>query len=210
MNHREQILRLRDHDQQMQVFGACVHEYKFRQVEEADVIAFEDWFGQRLPHAYRDFLLEIGTGAGPYFGLYQLDEMKSELKIICEDHAEESGKEIAPAHPICETVEQVIQAALNSKPSESLSLSPMRPGGFVPIATRGCDYVTVLLTNGNFEGHVFDSDGFASIGSSWASPRVPCGVDLQKSKSRVKELCSFTRWIELWLENSFSDLGVAF
>lgn len=64
-------------DSDQEVFGAGSHQYKLSAPASEDrVRKFEDQYGIRLPEECRNFLMLIGNGgAGPYYGIYGLEEL---------------------------------------------------------------------------------------------------------------------------------------
>jgi hypothetical protein len=51
------------------VFGADQHGYRSSPVSLADVQDLEEYAGTALPDDFRQFLLNVGSGAGPYYGI---------------------------------------------------------------------------------------------------------------------------------------------
>ncbi|WP_369243621.1 SMI1/KNR4 family protein [Streptomyces sp. R41] len=85
-----EVVRARIHekaarDPRLAVHGAADHRYELGQRRtEAEVRAFEEAHGIRLPESYRSFLTEIGDGgAGPAHGLLPL------LDPVPEEHGDE-------------------------------------------------------------------------------------------------------------------------
>jgi hypothetical protein len=77
---RQKLSHLRARDPKYQLFGALSHEYRLgAPLTEADLRSFERQFGVSLPSDYRLFLTQIGHGgAGPYYGLFALDDQDPE------------------------------------------------------------------------------------------------------------------------------------
>jgi hypothetical protein len=66
---KRQLERLRGRDRWLQVFGAETHRYVSHPLSRAELHSLEDHLGAKLPKEYRDFLREVGWGAGPYYGI---------------------------------------------------------------------------------------------------------------------------------------------
>ena len=71
----------RQSDAEYKQFGAATHKYHLNPPAAlADVEAFEQQLGCTLPEAYRSFLLQAGNGgAGPFYGLFSLEQMQGWL-----------------------------------------------------------------------------------------------------------------------------------
>lgn len=75
---RKQLKRAGEKDPEFSRFGADSHKYQLEPpASEETIAAFETRFGVSLPEGYRNFLLWIGDGgAGPFYGLYQLETVE--------------------------------------------------------------------------------------------------------------------------------------
>ncbi len=78
---KKQLEKAKAKDSDLEISGAHSHKYELRKpVSREKMEAFERKYGFCLPEEYRDFLLFAGDGgAGPYFGVYSLDEVEREL-----------------------------------------------------------------------------------------------------------------------------------
>lgn len=72
----------RKRDVRNEVFGASSHKYRLKSpASETAVQEFERNHGIRLPEEYRNFLMLVGNGgAGPYYGIYGLDELEKAVE----------------------------------------------------------------------------------------------------------------------------------
>lgn len=66
---RQKLALARKKDDACQVFGAQKHRYKTRPVNQRSLESFEKKYGIAVPSDFREFLLQIGTGAGPFYGI---------------------------------------------------------------------------------------------------------------------------------------------
>jgi hypothetical protein len=186
------------------------HRYEARRIGEQELAAFESWCGGALPPAYRQYLLDVGLGPGPYYGLMPLEKIREELAIIYEDCAEEFGTDGLPG---CEfALEDELKALRSRDPAASTDFpGPRSPGGFIPICFQGCDFIVVMVTSGTFAGSVFTATNFAATGSRWrAAGRPPGVVTFGEPHSRLPGFPpwpDFAQWIDGWLEQCFADLG---
>ncbi|WP_345395038.1 SMI1/KNR4 family protein [Nonomuraea salmonea] len=135
------------------IFGAKRHQYRNTPLNPTSVQALEDDLGVPLPPAYREFLLQLGPGAGPYYGIWGPEEIEAET-------------EGDPAKPFPFTrrdAEQIYNAwyawVHNPKPTSGGGPSIQAPGptpGCIFIGTQGCSGVTALVTAGELMGTVWD------------------------------------------------------
>src|SRR5215470_269290 len=100
-----------------------------------------------LPEDYRTLLLRIGSGVGPYYGLWTFDKIREELNTIYEDYQNEFKVRARP----CDQFE-LEESAFLSESSEGkkaiLIDAPKNPGGFLPICHQGCEYLNVMVLSG--------------------------------------------------------------
>lgn len=130
--------RLRVADPKLRVFGSDNHKYRVGPVlSEADLSAFEAAHGIVLPDDYRCFLKMVGNGgAGPYYGMFPLDD---------------GGTDLSAPFPY----------ATETPPSEEelawLSALSEYPGG-VQLCDQGCGTSSYLLTSGPARGTIWEGD----------------------------------------------------
>jgi hypothetical protein len=87
---RQKLDRLRVRDPEYQVFGSRSHKYRLgAPLSEADLHSFERQLGVSLPSEYRAFLTQLGhRGAGPYYGLFALDDQDPQNITTIDNLAE--------------------------------------------------------------------------------------------------------------------------
>jgi hypothetical protein len=86
-------------DRKFEIFGAEKHKYLPKKVSDGEIKEFELVIGCELPQDYREFLLRIGTGVGPYYGLWSFDNIRKELNSIYEDYQDEYKVRARPCDP---------------------------------------------------------------------------------------------------------------
>jgi hypothetical protein len=197
------------------VFGACLgvegwgHGYRSRQVSESDLAAFESWCGCQLPASYRQYLLEVGMGPGPYYGLMPFHLIREELSIIYDDYVQETGAHEKPGGEFALERELTSLKASDTEGRSDFD-APHSSGGFMPICYQGCEYVTVMVTSGSFAGRVFTTTDFANSWSTWSPARRPPGVGVSQRPRTVLPAFpawpNFEEWVNGWLEQCLADL----
>jgi hypothetical protein len=198
-------------DRRLKIFGAMNHRYKPTRVTIDEIIEFELVIGCALPEDYRQFLLEVGSGVGPYYGLWAFDNIRKELSSIYEDYRDEYDARARPCDPF--ELEESVFTAQPSKPEEGVFVdAPKNPGGFLPICHQGCEYLTVMVLSGALRGKVFETSAFASINSQWISATRPPGLVPRAEKTnalaKLSKCPSFSEWFLGWTENALRDLAV--
>lgn len=144
-------------DRQHAISGAKTHHYRFNPTASVqEVRQFEAELGITLPESYFRFLTEIGNGgAGPDYGLYSLEQMRS-----CNEHLlwqlpfGETYLDSALTQEKWNAFIKTLDAEEEDEAIEAL-IGRMFHGALV-ISTHGCSYDTVLMCSGSHEGKLFD------------------------------------------------------
>lgn len=120
-----------------EIFGANVHGYRSRPLAGEQVRLLEAAMGVGLPAAFRSFVLRIGAGAGPDYGIYDFERLLSG-----------SGPECF--RPFPEGDEGLFYA--DDDDHNGLL------DGYLPIIETGCGGYVGLVTSGLRRGHVVRFD----------------------------------------------------
>jgi hypothetical protein len=206
----ERYRELAKRDRKFEIFGAEKHKYRPKKVSVGEIKEFELVIGCGLPEDYREFLLRIGSGVGPYYGLWSFDNIREELNSIYEDYHDEYEVRARPCDPF--ELEESAFAPQASEPKKAVFVdAPKNPGGFLPICHQGCEYLTVMVLSGTLRGKVFETSAFASINSQWLSATRPPGiVPLPKENAvglrKLPQCPSFSEWFVGWTERALCDL----
>ena len=197
-------------DRKFKVFGAEKHKYRHKKVSVDEIKEFELVIGCDLPEDYRQFLLDVGTGVGPYYGLWSFDEIREELNSIYEDYQDEYNVRARPCDPF-ELEESMFSTRISLKDDSEMMDAPRNPGGFLPICHQGCEYLSVLVMSGMLRGQIFETSAFASIHSQWMTAKRPPGIVPRPKTARPLPTFShdpsFSRWFRAWTENALNDLN---
>ncbi|MCC9602853.1 HEAT repeat domain-containing protein [Stieleria sp. JC731] len=137
-------------------FGSDRHRFRLNSpVDEAFLIRFESEHNVTLPSDYRSFLRIAGNGgAGPYYGIYKLDQSNDFSDWTAEYPADKIIDLPSPLHPEMSR-ENDWESQFNN------CASPYQ--GMISIGTQGCTYEMGLIVTGEFAGRVvyLDADGQA-------------------------------------------------
>jgi len=179
----ERLEDLKAKDRQFKVFGASKHQYRSLRVSEREMSNFEAWCGLPLPSSYRDHLVHIGHGKGPYYGLWSpvLRFVPSfRVSISMQSGRQSRGK--SPARPDrFHTRSPTLKWCDPDKiagEKEPWITSTWPISGCIPICHQGCTYWTVLVVAGECAGRVWDIDDEGL----WLPSRRPTGCLLTKAQ----------------------------
>lgn len=155
-------------------FGADSHRFRLHPpIDEAALSHFEEEHHINLPNDYRSFLKLAGNGgAGPYYGIYKLDEWKDFIDWTSDEVPTDILALPCPLHP------QMSREA-DWESQFRNCVSPYQ--GMISIGSQGCTYAMGLIVTGEYASRVvyLDADG--------QSPYVVREPD-------------FLSWYERWLD----------
>ncbi len=179
-NIEEKLEKRRLEDINFELFGADSHLYKIRKVAEEDIVLFEEEFQIRLPDSFRLFLKEIGSGAGPKYGILSLDEIRETINGW-KGYNELKVNLSKPFKYTIDDVEQY-QVLNNYRFEETLYLKiPGGIYGWIPVSYHGCGGYSVLILNGEFKNKIWGLRAY----------------DFEL----VPESYDFLKWYDNWLGN---------
>ncbi|MDA9773822.1 SMI1/KNR4 family protein [Saprospiraceae bacterium] len=182
-------------DRNLRVFGASHHKYKIgNAINESRIVIFEDKYKIQLPICYKAFLTKVGNGgssyqnsaAGPFYGIYPLEENIDELIDYPEKYI--SGK--VKIHPNMSD-ELWVDLIRNFKENEDMSDEEFDKeigslyAGILPIGSQGCTYLHGIILNGYHKGKVVNLD-----------------LSMQKPEFTFEN--NFLDWYERWLDEVIS------
>ncbi len=183
---KSKLEKLREHDKKIKVFGASSHKYISSKVPETDIERFEVEFSISLPFEFKSFLMEIGYGAGPNYGIYSIKQIESELSYRKDDFSKSMVLN-KPFRYNNKDTQDYIELKKNGVTGYYYkTLTGME--GWLPICTHGCTYYSILVISGEQSGKIWDmnEDGYQIL---------PAGV--------TEEL-TFFDWYEKWLDDQLS------
>ena len=149
---------------------------------------FEKSEAINLPEAFRLFLLNIGYGAGPDYGIYSFKKMKESYREFCGCFDEESS--MSDSFTLRTQDAEELITLKKEKPKEFHYKRLENVNGVLPIQTEGCTYYALLVLNGEQKGKIWavDTNEFDTL---------PSGL--------TQEL-DFLSWYERWLDNSIEKV----
>lgn len=182
-------------DFRRKVFGAVKHRYRSHPVSARTMEKFEKWCGVTMPPAYREYMLSIGYGMGPYYGLWSPAEIREEVEMQLSYWEDQDGEKPSPAKTFPYTMAdaQTILARKADGEKEPWAVSTWPIDGCIPICHQGCSYYSVLALTGECAGRVWDMDECGL----WFPGDAPDGAE---SPPRFEE------WLMAWIERGRREL----
>ncbi len=119
----EKIKRL---DPNFEAFGSSRWNYRLDKISESELTLFEKKNEIDLPNEFREFISELGFGAGPVYGVNPHTLLSLEKWEIEDDDDEEDYEEFKPLYD-----------------------------GYVVIAEYGCGIESVIIVDGDNKGEVW-------------------------------------------------------
>lgn len=185
-NIKLKLNKLIEYDINLDVFGASSHKYNFTKVSEAEIIAFENEYSITLPDEFRTFLLEVGCGAGPYYGIYSFEKMRREINDWKDFLNKANNLNGSFKFNNKDTSEYIELKKNGVKGYFYKILSSIE--GWIPICHQGCTYYSILVLNGDQKGKVWSMNEEA----------------FQILPEKVIREVSFYDWFEEWLDEGLS------
>ncbi|MGG5577696.1 SMI1/KNR4 family protein [Myroides sp. C15-4] len=164
---KEKLAHIESYDKEWKVFGSNSHEYQIGPgINHQEITVFEKKYGIELPEAYVAFVTQIGngnpqeeaymgSGAGPYYGIYPFGEGIEDLPV---GDGQRYLSYPCLLHPTM--TEEEWKALTSELYDDSLSdqaydaiVGPLY-GGLLPLGTQGCAITTCLILNGPYLGRI--------------------------------------------------------
>jgi hypothetical protein len=197
-----------------EVFGAhgkSGHHFVLTRHSKSEVAHLEDQLGVCLPEEYAQFLIEVGSGAGPSYGLFSPAKMLDEIRNLNSDL--EKGTHVPSPNavfPLHESDAREIRRRLDNHDPDPFAEAGWLCDGCVPICFHGCTFWTALVTAGKLCGTVWDVACYEGTDGQWLPASRPTGV--LNSARRIESLPAlpspptFLQWYASWLERVETEL----
>lgn len=150
---KDLVARAAKADPEYKVFGASSHKYQlYPPVSLEKVRALEKKFQIKLPENYVYFLTQISNGgAGPYYGLYPLEELERRQECEIENDMWEPfiNKDLTK-----EKWNEAVDIMENGDDDQYDKVHQQITTGAFIIGTQGCTYDHLLLCEGSEKGKI--------------------------------------------------------
>lgn len=176
-----------------------------------DIEKLEGKFGISLPTEYRQFLLEVGHGAGPYYGLWSPQQIASEIGSLCEEMAAELNTVASPSLPFPLTEQDTLRLLdrVRLQEDDPYVTGTWPSSGCLPICYHGCTFWSVLVVQGEYRGRIWAVASYVAYEGLWVSGDRPPGVVGIPTTTDLPSLSkppTFLEWYQAWLDRCFADL----
>lgn len=192
---KEKLSDLRQLDPACKLFGSSSHRYQLGPPLTASELAdWEQKLGVPIPSEYRDFLMSVGHGgAGPFYGLFQLNDMDPE-NITDLGQIKKPFRWTEATNPMQwqnpETEDGVVIDS-DFDEGENPLVWLIVPGALY-LCHYGCAIRFFLIVNGPLSGEIWRDRQAEDKGIT-----PECGED----GSRLR----FLQWYEKWLDGGISS-----
>jgi hypothetical protein len=180
------LAELRRADPNYSLFGAKYHRYQLNPpLTEPQLARFEQQHQIVLPADYRQFLRDVGNGgAGPYYGLFALEQYSELLDDLLPDFLARSFPHTAAWN----ADEAELDACAPSSEYEYFGNAWVQ--GALRICHFGCGVFLLLVVTGEARGSIWGDDRGSDQGI------YPWG-----------NFTTFTAWYEDWLDRSLEQIA---
>lgn len=191
---REKLAGVRAADYDLRIHGATQHGHRFDRADSSRIEEIESAINGNLPQEYRSFLLNVGYGGGPDYGLFSPRRILEEALWYNEGNEDEAsnGKEdvVDFSHLTPDTLASCAAALASKQRTHLIGVSSRRHTA--TIAEHGCGHDYHLILRGPLAGRVMLNTalpgpfyGFWSgLGSADHSGSAP----------------TFFSWLEHWID----------
>ena len=140
----------------------------------------------RLPDACRTFPQRIGYRAGPYFGIWSLEETGTEVADLQQERREEEGVEIDLGEPFPFTRDDLVRCQTRKVNGEERPwLTETWPcPGCIPMCHQGCVGYSSIVVSAEHLVAVLDVAPVVALGGQIRPATEPPGIDALGFRSR--------------------------
>jgi hypothetical protein len=199
----EKLDTLKRLDRRQTVFGAGSHKYRSICVTPTALSALEYDMQVKLPDEYRNWLLNVGYGAGPYYGLYPPERVLARFR----SYVSGTGGEVAsPASITARQVDRYLEQVRTAGSYVGIRITADTFDGAVPIGEQGCSGETFLVVSGPLAGTVFGESGDL-IDEPWTAAAAFWPDSFVRDPYSLPHPLSFLNWMESWIDVSIAELA---
>ena len=188
---------MRAKDPSLQSFGADGHGYRCASVSSHQIQVLEETFDHALPPEYSLWLQSIGSGAGPYYGLWNPDHILAGRR----DDIGTAGDVEAPSSIGRSEIEALATRMRLGSPA-IVAITTNNLTGALPIGAQGCNGYTYLMLAGPFRGCVF-GECCDLVGEPWTA----AAAFWPEHFRMTLEPPPFLTWMDAWIDGTLRELG---
>ena len=157
--------------------------------------------------------MDIGYGAGPYYGIWSPAESLSEIQSLFREFEAEEGESLQTTAEFPLTADDLrsIESKFATGDKSPWMERDWPCGGCLPICHQGCTFWTVLVLTGEYIGRVWDVACFVGYSGEWLPSRRPSGwwefeMPHPVELPRLIAPPTFGEWFTGWVERCQTDL----
>ncbi len=198
----ETLALLKQHDAEFKLFGAGGqhgHAYELHRVTVAEIEVLEGKMETPLPADFSRHLLEVGWGAGPWYGVQAPEAMG----YFFTDDWEPAASRGRPALSFPVTAGELGRYFQN--PLKERFTFEDEPSGVLRIGHEGDGCFSVLVTAGELAETVWSDLTRNKYCPQWY-PMTAKGPGVKGGP--ILRLVTFAEWYDLWLDNCLAALAL--
>lgn len=178
---------LKSLDKDFSIFGSDKHKYISVKADISEIERFENKYSCLLPAEYREFLIEIGSGAGPSYGILSLEKIEKYISsaMACYNQVVDPAAEFEIDNEAVQAYFQRDSCSFENYIYDGFTMENL--SGIIPICYKGCTYYACIITNGIQSGAIWDMDE---------------GVPAYLTPAAMTSNIGFYDWYEQWLDLS--------
>lgn len=153
---RELVREAAKTDKNCEIFGSKQHKYRLNPVASLEKIReFEQRYHIKLPEEYVFFLTKVGNGgAGPYYGLYSLEQLDRYNEYLDNSGADDSLTQYTFINKNM-TIEEWNTKIEELEDDDKYDFVMNQIcNGVLVIGTQGCTYDNLLMCSGSETGKI--------------------------------------------------------
>jgi hypothetical protein len=189
---------LKSLDHGFDIHGSEQHRYEYRRLSSGDLARLENKLGYELPDQYRRWLANVGSGAGPGYGLTVIDAGK--VHSLPDPQCPISPRLF---RDVTELTPELVHKLHTAEDGEPYLFCVWSDLGVKYLCGHGCGFDSYLIVAGPMKGHIV----FNINAAGWDMPdgaNEAFAEDHGATPPAV--LPTFFEWLGGWIESSISEL----
>ncbi len=189
---------LKRRDYELDIHGAWTrgsgHRYKYERMSKADLARLENELGVKVPDQCRRWLTNVGTGAGPGYGLI-CKKGKWPAPLLEDPVPSRTVRDVSELTP-----ELLLKFETAREESKDIDLFGVRShDSLMPLCEHGCGWEALLIVAGPMKDHVVD----VLLAAGYPLGALAAGNGARPGNV----LPTFFEWLDYWIERSIGEVA---